>query len=115
MCKEGAEREGCVHTRLAGIEQAVLHHLGWVVHVINLALFTGGVHSKDGSSADASVDVGGAVQWVKDHNVVATVGLLHSHWLILFFTGNDTLQCQGGRVQGGGSKRMIQGNERPSS
>ena len=104
-----------MHTRLAGIEQAILHHLGWVVHVIKLALFTGGVHSKDGSSADASVNVGGAVQWVKDHNIVATVGLLHSHWLILFFTGNDTLQRQGGRVKGGEPGRVSQGDEQPSS
>lgn len=93
MCQGG--EGGQKHTRLAGVEQAVLHHLGWVIHVIKFALFTGSIHPKNGPSADASINVGGAVQRVKHHHIVATVRLLHCHWLILFFTGNDTLLAKG--------------------
>ena len=55
--REREEGERWMRTRLAGVEQAVLHHLGWVVHVIKLAFFTGRIHPKDGSCADAGIDV----------------------------------------------------------
>mmetsp|Transcript_2190 Transcript_2190/g.5570 ORF Transcript_2190/g.5570 Transcript_2190/m.5570 type:complete len:288 (-) Transcript_2190:489-1352(-) len=72
---------------LAHVDHALLHHLVRVVHGVDGALLRGLVDAKDGAHADAGVNVGGAVQRVKHHDVVAGVGLLHRHGQVLLLGG----------------------------
>lgn len=72
--RERRRRKAGGSTWLAAVENAVVHHLLRVLHVIDTALIAGLVDAKDRSSGDAGIDVGRTIQWVKYHHIVACRG-----------------------------------------
>mmetsp|Transcript_4906 Transcript_4906/g.13697 ORF Transcript_4906/g.13697 Transcript_4906/m.13697 type:complete len:401 (+) Transcript_4906:60-1262(+) len=75
---------------LAGADDALVHDSLWVVHILDGARIIGIVDPEDGAGGDGSIDIGGAVEGVEDHDVVAGVGLLHGHGGVLLLGGNDS-------------------------
>mmetsp|Transcript_14034 Transcript_14034/g.37915 ORF Transcript_14034/g.37915 Transcript_14034/m.37915 type:complete len:261 (-) Transcript_14034:634-1416(-) len=59
-----------VLARLAHVQHALLHHLLRVVNGINGALLGRLIHTPDGAHTDTGINVGGAIQRVKAHDVV---------------------------------------------
>lgn len=57
---------------------------GRVVTDVGETLVVGAVDAEDGAGGDGGVDVGGAVERVKDDNVVAGIALFHRHRHVLF-------------------------------
>ena len=49
------------------------------------ALVIWAVDAEDGTGGDGGIDVGGAVEWVKNDDVVAGVALFYGYWHIFFF------------------------------
>jgi hypothetical protein len=66
--------------------QILCTYSGVIVN-ISKAFVIGAVDAKDGTSGDRSINIGRAVEGVKDHDVIAGVALLHRNRHILL------LQC----------------------
>lgn len=75
-------------------------HYSYPEHVTDAALRARlePVYAKDCPNGHSTIDIGRAIQWVHDYAVLASVGLLNDHWVIIFLADLQKRQGSVGRT-----------------